>query len=144
MSSSAFCAISGSGKRGVRVHCGTDPPGETTLDPWTLPRYQPTLTTTNQLASTAQTDRAFLAVAEALVGGPGFSAPKLVREMVESASVPFLPAHRYKESGLRNRHDWEPAIPRHQAHSSQRSRCRGEESRAGRRAGAAEIRQRRL
>ena len=33
MSSSASCAISGSGKRGC-VHCGTDPPGETTLDPW--------------------------------------------------------------------------------------------------------------
>ena len=24
----------GSGKRGVCVHSGTDPPGETTLDPW--------------------------------------------------------------------------------------------------------------
>jgi hypothetical protein len=34
MSSSASCAISGSGKRGVRVHSGTDLPGETTLDPW--------------------------------------------------------------------------------------------------------------
>lgn len=33
MSSSASCAISGSGKRGC-VHSGTDPPGETTLDPW--------------------------------------------------------------------------------------------------------------
>jgi hypothetical protein len=33
MSSSASCAISGSGKRGC-VYSGTDPPGETTLDPW--------------------------------------------------------------------------------------------------------------
>jgi hypothetical protein len=33
MSSSASCAISGSGKGGC-VHSGTDPPGETTLDPW--------------------------------------------------------------------------------------------------------------
>ena len=33
MSSSASCAISGSGKRGC-AHSGTDPPGETTLDPW--------------------------------------------------------------------------------------------------------------
>ena len=31
---SASCAISGSGKRGGCVHSGTDPPGETTLDPW--------------------------------------------------------------------------------------------------------------
>ena len=34
MSSSASCAISGAGKRGVRVHSGTDPPGETTIAPW--------------------------------------------------------------------------------------------------------------
>jgi hypothetical protein len=34
MSSRASCAISRSGKRGLRVHSGTDPPGETTLDPW--------------------------------------------------------------------------------------------------------------
>ena len=34
MSSSASCAISGSGKRGCACNGGTDPPGETTLDPW--------------------------------------------------------------------------------------------------------------
>jgi hypothetical protein len=42
MSSSASCAISGSGKR-VREHSGADPPGETTLDPWLddpFPRLQ--------------------------------------------------------------------------------------------------------
>ncbi len=68
---------------------------------------QPALTTTNQLAGTAQTDAAFLAVAEQLMGGPGFSVPKLVRELVESASVPFLPVQRYKPAGLRKRRDWE-------------------------------------
>ncbi len=68
---------------------------------------QPSLTTTNQLAGTAQTDAAFLAVAEQLMGGPGFSVPKLVRELVESASVPFLPVQRYKPAGLRKRRDWE-------------------------------------
>ena len=41
------------------------------------------------------------------MGGPGFSVAKLVRGLVESASVPFLPVQRYKPSGLRKRHDWE-------------------------------------
>lgn len=71
------------------------------------PATRPALTTTNQLAGTAQTDAAFLVVAEQLIGGPGFSVPKLVRELVESTSVPFLPAQRYKPSGLLKRHDWE-------------------------------------
>jgi hypothetical protein len=31
---SASCAIPGSGKGELRVHSGTDPPRETTLDPW--------------------------------------------------------------------------------------------------------------
>ncbi len=68
---------------------------------------QPALTTTNQLAGTAQTDAAFLAVAEQLTGSSGFSVPKLVRELVEGASVPFLPVQRYKPAGLRKRRDWE-------------------------------------
>ena len=71
------------------------------------PATRPALTTTNQLAEIAKTDHAFQAVAEQLMGGPGFSVPKLVRELVESASVPALPAQRYKPSGLLKRHDWE-------------------------------------
>jgi hypothetical protein len=66
----------------------------------------PALTTTSQLAGAAQTDHAFLAVAE-LLHPPGFSVSKVVRELVESAAVPFLPIQRYKESGLRKRRDWE-------------------------------------
>jgi hypothetical protein len=46
-------------------------------------------------------------VAEVYTGSPGFSVPKLVRELVESESVPFLPFQRYKETGLRKRRDWE-------------------------------------
>jgi hypothetical protein len=71
------------------------------------PATRPAFTTTNQLAEIAKTDDAFQAVAEQLMGGPGFSVPKLVRELVESASVPALPAQRYKPSGLLKRHDWE-------------------------------------
>jgi hypothetical protein len=68
---------------------------------------QPALASTNQLAELVQADAAFLKVAEVYVGAAGFSVPKLVRELVESESVPFLPFQRYKESGLRKRQDWE-------------------------------------
>lgn len=71
------------------------------------PATTPALSTTNQLAGVAQTDHAFLAVAELLIGGPGFSVPKLVRELVEGASVPSLPVQRYKPAGLLKRCDWE-------------------------------------
>jgi hypothetical protein len=49
----------------------------------------------------------FLTVAEIYSGGPGFSVSKLVRELVEAESVPFLPFQRYKDTGLRKRQDWE-------------------------------------
>ena len=68
---------------------------------------QPALVSTNQLAELVQADAAFLKVAEVYVGAAGFSVPKLVRELVEEESVPFLPFQRYKESGLRKRQDWE-------------------------------------
>jgi hypothetical protein len=68
---------------------------------------QPALVSTNQLAAVVETDADFLRVAEIYSGGPGFSVSKLVRELVEAESVPFLPFQRYKETGLRKRQDWE-------------------------------------
>ena len=68
---------------------------------------QPALISTNQLAELVQADAAFLKVAEVYVGAAGFSVPKLVRELVDSESVPFLPFQRHKESGLRKRQGWE-------------------------------------
>jgi hypothetical protein len=68
---------------------------------------QPALVSTNQLAEIVQADATFLKVAEVYAGAAGFSVPKLVRELVESESVPFLPFQHYKESGLRKRQDWE-------------------------------------
>ena len=68
---------------------------------------RPHLVSANQLADIVQTDRWFMEVAENFIGGSGFSVPKLVRELVESAAVPYLPILRYRESGLRKRHDWE-------------------------------------
>lgn len=68
---------------------------------------RPYLQTANQLADVVQTDARFLEAAEVYVGSSGFSVAKLVRELVEAESVPFLPVHRYKDSGLRKRRDWE-------------------------------------
>ncbi len=68
---------------------------------------RPHLVSANQLAEVIQGDHAFLEVAEVLAGSTGFSVPRLVRDLVESESVPNLPVHRYKEPGLRKRRDWE-------------------------------------
>ena len=68
---------------------------------------QPVLVSTSQLAAVVETDDDFLRVAEIYRGSPGFSVSKLVRELVEAESVPFLPFQRYKDTGLRKRQDWE-------------------------------------
>ena len=68
---------------------------------------QPALISTNQLAAVVETDATFLCVADVYSGGPGFSVSKLIRELVEAESVPFLPFQRYKDTGLRKRQDWE-------------------------------------
>jgi len=89
------------GQRVCELKDGFDPAGA-----GFTPATRPAITTTNQLAGIVQADAAFLAVAEQLKGAV-FSVPKLVRDLVESASVPFLPVRRYKPSGLLKRQDWE-------------------------------------
>ena len=68
---------------------------------------QPAVVSTNQLAAVVEADKAFLHLAEIYTGTPTFSVSKLVRELVEKESVPFLPFQRYKDTGLRKRQDWE-------------------------------------
>jgi hypothetical protein len=68
---------------------------------------RPHLVTVNQLADVVQADKKLLEAAEVYEGASGFSVPKLIRSLVEAESVPYLPAHRYKDSGLRKCHDWE-------------------------------------
>jgi len=68
---------------------------------------RPHLVGANQLADIVQSDARFLEAAEVYEGASGFSVPKLVRELVAAECVPYLPVLRYKESGLRKRHDWE-------------------------------------
>jgi hypothetical protein len=68
---------------------------------------EPRLTSTRQLADAMSLDADFLRVAALYRDREDFDLPKLVRELVEEESVPFLPAQRYKESGLRKRMQWE-------------------------------------
>jgi hypothetical protein len=92
---------------------------------------RPALISTNQLAEVVQADAAFLKVAEVYVGAAGFSVPKLVRELVESESVPFLPFQRYKESGLRKRQDWERTWDLQRKEDAIEAEVRGQKSEVG-------------
>jgi hypothetical protein len=90
---------------GNRVGVGTD-----SFDPaghGFIAATRPHLVTASQLAEVVNSDTKFLEVAELYHGSTGFSVPKMVRELIEDESVPFLPVHRYKDSGLRKRADWE-------------------------------------
>jgi hypothetical protein len=68
---------------------------------------RPHLITANELATVVNNDSKFLELAGLYHGSAGFSVPKMVRDLVESESVPYLPVHRYKVSGVRKRKDWE-------------------------------------
>lgn len=68
---------------------------------------RPHLVSANQLADVVQSDARFLEAAEVYEGAAGFSVSKLIRSLVESESVPYLPRDRYQDSGLRKRVDWE-------------------------------------
>jgi hypothetical protein len=72
-------------------------------------RYWPeiALTSTAKLADRVCNDTEFLQVAEMYRGRPDFDLTKLVTELVEAESVPFLPVFRYKPSGLEKRALWE-------------------------------------
>ena len=65
------------------------------------------LCSTKQLADAAQLDQQWMEAAQVYTGSEGFDVPKLVRKLIEKESVPYLPSLRYKDSGLRNRLQWE-------------------------------------
>jgi len=68
---------------------------------------EPRLTSTARLADQIHTDAELLEVAGLYAGRVDFDLAALVAELVESETVPFLPALRYSESGLRKRVQWE-------------------------------------
>ena len=73
------------------------------------PAYWPELrlATVRTLAERAATDTDFQQVATRYRGHQGVELEPLIADLVESESVPALPAQRYKPSGLAKRADWE-------------------------------------
>ncbi|MCU0862887.1 MAG: BREX-2 system adenine-specific DNA-methyltransferase PglX [Planctomycetes bacterium] len=68
---------------------------------------QPRLLSTARFAEQLRADADFVQVANLYRGRDDYDFDDLVRELVESEAVPYLPALRYKPSGLRKRADWE-------------------------------------
>jgi hypothetical protein len=79
------------------------------LDRMEDPKFwpEPQLLSTARFAEKLRLDPDFLQVANVYRGRDDYDFDDLVRELVESEAVPFLPVLRYKPSGLRKRADWE-------------------------------------
>ena len=67
----------------------------------------PQINTTSRLADTVQRDAEFMQIAALYAGHADFDAAHLVAGLVAAESVPFLPALRYSDTGLRKRAQWE-------------------------------------
>ena len=75
---------------------------------WTASADQPPqLNSTSRLADAARHDADFMQVAALYAGHADFDPGQLVADLVASEAVPFLPALRYTETGLRKRAQWE-------------------------------------
>jgi hypothetical protein len=67
----------------------------------------PHLSSTSRLTDSAQHDAGFMQIATLYAGRGDFDLGQLVSDLVVSEAVPFLPALRYSDSGLRKRGQWE-------------------------------------
>ena len=67
----------------------------------------PQIATTSRLADAVHCDAEFMQIASLYAGHADFNLAQLIRELVAAESVPFLPAMRYSEMGLRKRAQWE-------------------------------------
>lgn len=67
----------------------------------------PRLRSVHELADLARTDADFMQVAALYAGRDDFDVGRLVAELLEAESVPFLPVLRYTETGLAKRAEWE-------------------------------------
>ena len=67
----------------------------------------PQISTTCRLADKVQRDAEFMQIAALYAGHADFDVSKLVAALVTEESVPYLPALRYSETGLRKRSQWE-------------------------------------
>lgn len=79
------------------------------LDRMEAPKFwpEPRLLSTARFADLLHHDADFVQVANLYRGNDHYDFAALVRELVESESVPYLPVLRYKPTGLRKRAAWE-------------------------------------
>ncbi len=84
------------------------------------------LVSTKQLSDAAANDPQWMEAAQIYTGNEAFDVPKLVKELVEKESVPYLPIQRYKDSGLRNRIQWERTWVLQRAEDTVEARIRTE------------------
>ncbi|PWU50672.1 BREX-2 system adenine-specific DNA-methyltransferase PglX [Micromonospora sp. S4605] len=68
---------------------------------------QPTPLSVAQLADRLGSDQDFRAVLELWVGHDNYNLTKTLSQLIADEHVPYLPAQRYKPSGLRKRAQWE-------------------------------------
>ncbi|MFD7393519.1 BREX-2 system adenine-specific DNA-methyltransferase PglX [Streptomyces virginiae] len=74
-------------------------------DHWFDENGMPALVSLSRLTDTLSRDEGFVSVAK--IYAPRKELPAVVAELVTDEHVPFLPALRYKPSGLKKREDWE-------------------------------------
>jgi len=67
----------------------------------------PQINTTSRLADTVQRDAEFMQIAALYADHADFDVAQLLAGLVTAESVPFLPALRYSDTGLRKRAQWE-------------------------------------
>jgi hypothetical protein len=67
----------------------------------------PQISTTSRLADAIQRDAEFMQIAALYAGHADFELTQLVAGLVAAESVPFLPALRYSDAGLRKRAQWQ-------------------------------------
>jgi len=68
---------------------------------------KPALVSLQNLADATADDTTFLEAATLYHGAEGFDRLKFIEDLCTPECVPQLPVHRYKDTGLRKRHDWE-------------------------------------
>jgi hypothetical protein len=102
------------GRQGLFNHAARVDEFESACREWLLDRLEQqaiwqrlTLISIAQLADRLRSDRQFMTVASVYRDTETFNVSALVAELIESEAVPFLPALRYKPSGLRKREAWE-------------------------------------
>jgi hypothetical protein len=84
------------------------------LRKWLLDRLEsehcwpqpPAITTTARLAAMARTDIDFVQVARLYAGRDDIDVASLTSELMKAEAVPYLAAHRYRDSGLRKYTQW--------------------------------------